>query len=157
MSSLRCTYSGGGDYHYFKGGEALNVHSLYVHGLTDTNYFTIILLSGPIVSVILERVNHRLVAMTGGLMSGLGLIASAFITNTAILGVSLAMSGKILSSLLNYPSGTKNLAYFETQNLTLGRPTVYVLGFGMTVANWTGWYFGNSGPHHSVYHKGGWG
>ena len=33
MSSLRCTYSGGGDYHYFKGGEALNVHSLYVHGL----------------------------------------------------------------------------------------------------------------------------
>ena len=24
MSSLRCTYSGGGDYHYFKGGEALN-------------------------------------------------------------------------------------------------------------------------------------
>ena len=35
MSSLRCTYSGGGDYHYFKGGEALNVHSLYVHGHTD--------------------------------------------------------------------------------------------------------------------------
>ena len=34
MSSLRCTYSGGGDYHYFKGGEALNVHSLYVHGVT---------------------------------------------------------------------------------------------------------------------------
>ena len=33
MSSLRCTYSGGGDYHYFKGGEVLNVHSLYVHGL----------------------------------------------------------------------------------------------------------------------------
>ena len=27
MSSLRCTYSGGGDYHYFKGGETLNVHS----------------------------------------------------------------------------------------------------------------------------------
>ena len=35
MSSLRCTYSGGGDYHYFKGGEALNVHSLYVHGMSD--------------------------------------------------------------------------------------------------------------------------
>ena len=35
MSSLRCTYSGGGDYHYFKGGEALNVHSLYVHGMID--------------------------------------------------------------------------------------------------------------------------
>ena len=33
MSSLRCTYSGGGDYHYFKGGEALNVHSLYVHAV----------------------------------------------------------------------------------------------------------------------------
>ena len=33
MSSLRCTYSGGDDYHYFKGGEALNVHSLYVHGI----------------------------------------------------------------------------------------------------------------------------
>ena len=35
MSSLRCTYSGGGDYHYFKGGEALNVGSdgikCYVH------------------------------------------------------------------------------------------------------------------------------
>ena len=37
MSSLRCTYSGGGDYHYFKGGEALNVHSLYVHGVSQAN------------------------------------------------------------------------------------------------------------------------
>ena len=38
MSSLRCTYSGGGDYHLIlqiKGGEALNVHSLYVHAQTD--------------------------------------------------------------------------------------------------------------------------
>ena len=35
MSSLRCTYSGGGDYHYFKGGEALNVHSLYVHDYNE--------------------------------------------------------------------------------------------------------------------------
>ena len=37
MSSLRCTYSGGGDYHYFKGGEALNVHSLYVHGVSESD------------------------------------------------------------------------------------------------------------------------
>ena len=37
MSSLRCTYSLGGDYHYFKGGEALNVHSLYVHDDTHHN------------------------------------------------------------------------------------------------------------------------
>ena len=31
ITFIRCTYSGGGDYHYLKGGEALNVHSLYVH------------------------------------------------------------------------------------------------------------------------------
>ena len=39
MPSLRCTYSGGGDYHYFKGGEALNVHSLYVHGRSNSLMF----------------------------------------------------------------------------------------------------------------------
>ena len=38
MSSLRCTYSGGGNYHYFKGGEALNVHSLYVHAWEDRGF-----------------------------------------------------------------------------------------------------------------------
>ena len=52
--------------------------------------------TGPVVSLILLRVNHRLVAMTGGVMSGVSLIASAFITNTAVLGVCLALTGKMI-------------------------------------------------------------
>ncbi|XP_030850542.1 monocarboxylate transporter 7-like [Strongylocentrotus purpuratus] len=54
---------------------------------------TIMLFSGPFVSLVLQRVDHRIVAMIGGVISGVFLVACGFISNITGLGFMLALTG----------------------------------------------------------------
>eukprot|EP00057_Strongylocentrotus_purpuratus_P020284 XP_011674758.1 PREDICTED: monocarboxylate transporter 7-like [Strongylocentrotus purpuratus] len=54
---------------------------------------TIMLFSGPFVSLVLQRVDHRIVAMLGGVISGVFLVACGFISNITGLGITLAITG----------------------------------------------------------------
>eukprot|EP00057_Strongylocentrotus_purpuratus_P011136 XP_011665610.1 PREDICTED: monocarboxylate transporter 7-like [Strongylocentrotus purpuratus] len=69
----------------------------------NTNYATlgflctlpgsIMLFSGPFVSLVLQRVDHRLVAMSGGVISVVCLVSCGFISNITGLGITMALSG----------------------------------------------------------------
>ncbi|XP_030850545.1 monocarboxylate transporter 7-like [Strongylocentrotus purpuratus] len=54
---------------------------------------TIMLFSGPFVSLVLQRVDHRIVAMLGGVISGTFLVSCGFISNITGLGFTLALTG----------------------------------------------------------------
>eukprot|EP00057_Strongylocentrotus_purpuratus_P017955 XP_011672429.1 PREDICTED: uncharacterized protein LOC105442213 isoform X2 [Strongylocentrotus purpuratus] len=54
---------------------------------------TIMLFSGPFVSLVLQRVDHRIVAMLGGVISGVCLVACGFISKITGLGFMLALTG----------------------------------------------------------------
>eukprot|EP00057_Strongylocentrotus_purpuratus_P001752 XP_001201279.3 PREDICTED: monocarboxylate transporter 3-like [Strongylocentrotus purpuratus] len=58
---------------------------------------TLMYLLCPVVSLVLTKINHRLVAMLGGVLCGSFIIASAFFNNTVTVGVCLALSGAGLS------------------------------------------------------------
>eukprot|EP00057_Strongylocentrotus_purpuratus_P011137 XP_011665611.1 PREDICTED: monocarboxylate transporter 7-like [Strongylocentrotus purpuratus] len=54
---------------------------------------SILLFSGPFVSLVLQRVDHRIVAMLGGVISGVCLVSCGFISNITGLGIILALTG----------------------------------------------------------------
>ncbi|XP_030849699.1 monocarboxylate transporter 3-like [Strongylocentrotus purpuratus] len=51
----------------------------------------------PVVALFLPKINHRVVAMLGGVLCGSGIIACAFIKNRVTVGFCLALSGVGLS------------------------------------------------------------
>ncbi|XP_041477498.1 monocarboxylate transporter 7-like [Lytechinus variegatus] len=55
---------------------------------------TLTYLAGPLVSLLLERMNDRLVAGGGAILSATCLLICAFSTNVVLLGVCLALTGK---------------------------------------------------------------
>ncbi|XP_030849713.1 monocarboxylate transporter 2-like [Strongylocentrotus purpuratus] len=54
-------------------------------------------LLSPFVTLVLKKINHRVVAMLGGVLCGSCIIASAFFKNSVTVGVCLALSGVGLS------------------------------------------------------------
>eukprot|EP00057_Strongylocentrotus_purpuratus_P025578 XP_011680052.1 PREDICTED: uncharacterized protein LOC763859 [Strongylocentrotus purpuratus] len=62
-------------------------------GLVCSLPASIMMLSGPVITFILVRYNHRLVAMFGGIICAVGLGACAFATSTIVFGLCLAFSG----------------------------------------------------------------
>ncbi|XP_054768927.2 monocarboxylate transporter 7-like isoform X1 [Lytechinus pictus] len=73
---------------------------------------TFMYLLSLLVTFILQRVNHRFVAMSGGLMCGLSLITCAFFKTTVTVGVCLALSGVGLA-MANMPSVLAVNDYFR--------------------------------------------
>eukprot|EP00057_Strongylocentrotus_purpuratus_P019204 XP_011673678.1 PREDICTED: monocarboxylate transporter 3-like [Strongylocentrotus purpuratus] len=61
---------------------------------------TLMYLLCPVVTLVLPKINHRFVAMLGGVLCGSCIIASAFFKNTVTVGVCLALSGAGLSMTL---------------------------------------------------------
>ncbi|XP_030844444.1 uncharacterized protein LOC105445778 isoform X2 [Strongylocentrotus purpuratus] len=62
-------------------------------GLVCSLPSTIMMLSCPVITFILLRYNHRVVAMFGGIICAVGLGACAFATSTIVFGLCLAFSG----------------------------------------------------------------
>ncbi|XP_030849700.1 monocarboxylate transporter 12-B-like [Strongylocentrotus purpuratus] len=58
---------------------------------------TFMCLGCPFVTLVLPKINHRFVAMLGGGLCGLCIIASAFFKNSVAVGIFLASSGVGLS------------------------------------------------------------